>query len=369
MANILILANDSGGLYNFRYELIQSFKRLNFEVCFSVPQTKDNQEVNLLIEMGAKFIHTPMSRRGMNPLEDLRLINNYKKIIDDVEPDIILTYTVKPNIYGNYVANKYKIPVVMNITGMGSSLITGRLKSVIKKMYKYGCSKANTVFFQNSGNHNFFVSNNLVDKEKTRIIPGSGVNIERFKPIESDIKSNKIRFLFIGRLMKDKGIDKYLEAAGRITTRYSNVEFQILGSFEEEKYKDIISNNKNQRIKYLGQSKDVRQEIIEVDCIVNPSYHEGMSNVLLEGAAMGKPLIASDIPGCKEIVDDGVNGYLFEVKSAIGLEEKLIKFIELDSQERDNMGRNSRKKIEIEFDRNIVVNEYVKTIQSILSRG
>ena len=154
------------------------------------------------------------------------------------------------------------------------------------------------------------------------------------KTIEDDI----IRFLFIGRIMKEKGIEEYLQVADKITNKFTNVEFQILGRFEEERYKDVILNIKNSRIKYLGVSDDVRNEIREVDCIVNSSYHEGMSNVLLEGAAMGKPLIASNIPGCKEIIDEGYNGYLFEVKSVESMEEKIIKFIELDDKIKEYMG-------------------------------
>ena len=182
LKKILILSNSSGGLYNFRFELIKKLTDLNYEVFFSVPQDITDNKVKLLIETGANFIHTPMNRRGMNPIEDLKLINLYKKIIKDINPDIILTYTIKPNIYGNYVANKLGIPVIMNITGIGSSLSTGKLKSIIKKMYKYGCSKANTIFFQNEENRNFFISNKLVSERKTILIPGSGVNIEKFKP-------------------------------------------------------------------------------------------------------------------------------------------------------------------------------------------
>lgn len=369
MKKILILANNSIGLYNFRFELIQRLIKERYEVYFAVPQLIDDDKVKLIKEAGGRYLYTPMSRRGMNPLEDLKLINNYKQIIKEINPDIILTYTIKPNIYGNYAANKFKKPVIMNITGIGSSLVSGKLKEIIKKMYKYACNKSRYVFFQNEGNLAFFISNNLIDIKKVKIIPGSGVNIEKFIPMEKTNKENVTRFLFIGRLMKEKGIDEYLGAAERIIKKYPNIVFQILGSFEEERYKDIISKNKNQQIKYLGQSNDVRQEIKEVDCIVNPSYHEGMSNVLLEGAAMGKSIIASDIPGCKEIVDDGVNGYLFEVKSSEKLEGKLIQFINLGFEEKENMGKNSRKKAEVEFDRNIVVNEYVKTIESILNRG
>lgn len=365
MKRIFIITNSSGGLYNFRFELIQRLQQLDYEIYFSAPQDKEDQKVQLLVKRGAKYIHTPMERRGMNPIEDIKLINLYKKIIKDVNPDIILTYTIKPNIYGSHVADKFGIPVIMNITGLGTSLSTGKLKVVIKRMYKYACSKANIVFFQNKGNHNFFISNKIIVERKAKIIPGSGVNIGKFMPIEK-ANNNIIRFLFIGRLMKDKGIEEYLEVADNLTKQYSNLEFQVLGSFEEEKYRSIMEANKNNRIRYLGSSIDVRNEISEVDCIVNPSYHEGMSNVLLEGAAMGRPLLASNIPGCEEIIEEGENGYLFDPRSVESLSEAIIRFINITSEERKEMGVKSRRKVELEFDRNIVVNEYIKVINSIL---
>ncbi len=364
-----MLANDAGGLYNFRFELINELINQNYQVYFAVPQSIENNKVKLIIESGARYIRTNINRRGTNPIEELKLIKKYKKIITEVNPDIILTYTVKPNIYGSYVANKFNKPVIMNITGIGSSLAIGKLKSLVKNMYRYACRKARIVFFQNQSNYIFFIENNMITEAKTKLIPGSGVNIEKFKPMEKTKEDDIIRFLFIGRIMKEKGIEEYLQVAESLIKKYSNIEFQILGSFEEDRYKDIIYDNKNEKIKYLGRSDDVRNEIREVDCIVNPSYHEGMSNVLLEGAAMGKPLIASNIPGCKEIIEEGYNGYLFEVKSVESMEEKLIQFIELDEESKEIMGKNSRRKVEKEFDRNIVINEYMKVIKDILKEG
>lgn len=367
MKKILILANNSGGLYNFRLELIQKLIDEGFRVYFTVPQLINDEKAKLIINTGGTYIHVPMDRRGINPLKDLKLIINYSKIIKNVNPDIILTYTIKPNIYGNYVANRFNIPVITNITGMGTSLITGKLRAIMKQLYKYGCGKANIVYFQNKSNMVFFIANNMVDKHKTKLIPGSGVNIDKFVPLKRLNGYDKIRFLFIGRLMKDKGINEYMEVAERLSKRYSNLEFQVLGSYEEEKYKEIIDNNMD--IRYLGRSNDVRNEIRRVDAIVHPSYHEGMSNVLLESGAMGKPLLASNIPGCKEVIDDGENGFLFDAKSADSLENAIIKFINLSDKERQEMGKRSRDKIIKEFDRRIVVDEYIKTISFILGEG
>lgn len=369
MKKILILANASGGLYNFRFELIRKLLDEGYEVYFALPESIENEKVKLIVEAGAKHIQTHINRRGMNPFEDLQLIKKYKTIVKKINPELILTYTIKPNIYGTYAASRYRKPVIMNITGIGSSLDSGKLRIIVKRLYKYACNKSKLVFFQNENNRSFFISNSIVNQSKIKIIPGSGVNINKFKPKEKGKQDEVIRFLFIGRIMKEKGIGEYLKVAEILIEKYSYIEFEILGRFEEEEYRDIIENNKNKKIKYLGTSNDVRNEIKEVDCIVNPSYHEGMSNVLLEGAAMGKPLIASNIPGCKEIIEDGYNGYLFEPKSVDSLQDKLTQFIDLDNKQKRRMGQNSRIKVEIEFDRNIVINEYMKVIENSKQRG
>ncbi len=368
MKKILILTNNAVGLYRFRFELIKSLLEQNFEVYFSLPESTKDEKVRSIVDIGAKHIQTHFNRRGMNIFEDFKLVKEYIKIIKTVNPDVVLTYTIKPNVYGTFAASIYKKPVIMNITGVGSAFASSKLRYIASLLYKYACSKAYFVFFQNESNYSLFVSNKLVEPNKTKIIPGSGVNIERFKPVEKQNKDGIIRFLFIGRIMKEKGIEEYLQAADAITKKYPNTEFQILGGFEEEKYRDVILNNKNPKIKYLGVSDDVRNEIKEVDCIINPTYHEGMSNVLLEGAAMGKPLIASNIPGCKEIVDDGINGYLFEARNVNQLVEKIEKFLSLDDEAKNQMGQAGRKKIEKEFDRNIVINEYMKVIEDVIHR-
>lgn len=363
----MILANNAGGLYGFRGELLQELVLRDFEVFFAVPQPREDSAVKMIEAVGCQYIHTPMSRRGMNPLEELRLISRYQRVVQTVSPVLILTYTIKPNVYGNYVGNRIGVPVITNVTGIGSSLSSGKLKYLVKCMYKYACDKASIVFFQNQGNLDFFLENSMISPDKVRLIPGSGVNLDKFQPMKKANKDDGItRFLYIGRIMKDKGIEEYLVAANRITEQYPNTEFQILGSYEEEQYRERIENNP--RVKYLGRSNDVREQIREVDCIVHPSYHEGMSNVLLEGAAMGKPLIASNIPGCKEIVDNGSNGYLFDPESVDSVVEKIKLFLALNDEQRMEMGLASRRKVEKEFDRNLVVEAYLQAINEIIDR-
>ena len=366
MARILILTNTIEGLYNFRYELLERLINEEFEVYFSVPENKNDTKVKKLIELGCNYVETNLDRRSMNPLKDLQLIKQYKDIIKNIKPDVILSYTIKPNIYGAHVAKKYKIPLIINVTGLGSGFNNTYTKILVEKMYKYACNDVACIFFENEANYNYFIDNNLAKKDKSNIVPGSGVNLEKFRPMDKTKEDGIIRFLFIGRIMKEKGIEEYLKAAEYITDKYSNVEFQILGPFEEEKYKKIILNNNNSKIKYLGVSYDVRNEIKEVDCIINPTYHEGMSNVLLEGAAMAKPLMASNIPGCREIVDNGVNGYLFEPKNEKNLIDTIEKFLTLNEIEKKKLGLASRQKVERNFDRNIVIEANLEEIYKIL---
>lgn len=361
---ILILSNNANGLYNFRFELIEALISKGFIVFFSLPEAKDDKFVKLIEEVGAKHIQTKFNSRGLNPFKDIYLLKEYKRIIKRLDPDLLLTYTIKPNIYGTYAANKYKKPVFINITGIGSSLTYSKLKFIIIKLYRRACIKARLVFFQNDSNRDFFITNKMVDENNTILLPGSGVNINKFYPLKKENMDKKIKFLFIGRLMKEKGIDEYLKAANIVTKTYKNVEFQIIGSYEEKKYKEILLKNQNKMITYLGVSDDVRNEIKEVDCIINASYHEGMSNILLEGAAMEKSLIAPNIPGCKEIIDEGVNGYLFKEKSVLSLQEKIIKFIELSDESRMLMGESSRKKVVAKFKREYIIDEYLKAIKT-----
>ncbi len=363
---ILVLTNSAGGLYHFRSELLETLLGEGYDVFFCVPDIQDTMLVQLLETVGCTYIHTPMSRRGVNPIDDIMLVRQYQRVAKDVRPDVILSYTIKPNLYGSFVAARARIPIIMNITGLGSALQTGKLKSLVTRMYRYAGKHAAVVFFQNKANMDWFLTNRLVAPEKTRLIPGSGVNLEKFRPLPKINDDGVVRFLFIGRMMRDKGIEEYLAAAARIRRQHPDTEFQIVGSYEEERYREWLEGNDD--VRYLGRSGDVREQIREVDCIVHPSYHEGMSNVLLEGAAMGKPLMASNIPGCREVIDEGVNGFVFEPRCVDDLVDKLERFLSMDRNAWVKMGMKSREKVEREFDRNIVVNAYLEAIEEILSK-
>ncbi|MGB3368716.1 MAG: glycosyltransferase family 4 protein [Acidaminobacteraceae bacterium] len=361
MKKILILANHAVGLLNFRSELLQELDNEKYEVHISVPSHKAFE----MVKDKKYVIHdTNVDRRGINPVKDFRLLLNYIRLIKKIKPDTVLLYTIKPNIYGGLACRILKVKYISTITGLGTSMqSTSKLANVLKQLYKISLKKANTVVFQNLGNRDFFVESSIVDIESTMLVPGSGVNIEKYKELDINFEGDAI-FTFIGRVMKDKGIDEFLSAATKLKRENSNLRFQIIGFFESDEYKkkvnDLLELN---IIEYLGESSDTRTEMSKTQCIVLPSYHEGMSNVLLEGAASGLPLITTDINGCKESVDEGYNGYLVNKADEVELYNAMKKFSELSKSEKELMGKNSLAKMKNEFDRSIVVSKYMDKIK------
>ncbi len=361
---VLILVNHELVIYNFRKELVEKLLELGYEVIISSPK---GPKIDELIAMGTSFIETNIDRRGKNIFKDLKLIRHYKKMIKKVKPNVVLTYTIKPNIYGGIAAVKYKVPYIANITGLGSALEN---KSMVQKLlvflYKRAFRSINTVFFQNEENMQFFIDRKIA-MGKHELLPGSGVNLEHFK-VTPYPEKEKIRFIFVSRIMKEKGIDYYLNAANHFMDKYDNLEFHICGSLEED-YKEIISKyEKENKIIYHGMVRDVREYLKNVHAIIHPTYYpEGMSNVLLEAAASGRPIITTNRSGCREIVDNGVNGYLVDVKDLSQLTKTIEKFIALTNEKKKDMGIAGRKKIEKEFDRQIVVDAYMKEIENILN--
>ncbi|WP_298067393.1 glycosyltransferase family 4 protein [uncultured Cetobacterium sp.] len=364
---ILILTNSIVGLYRFRKELLYKFIENKHEVVVSCPNDDPKDYVLSLKNNGIEYLETFVDRRGINPLKDLKLLKNYLNIIKIQDPDYVLTYTIKPNIYGSLASKLLRKKYINNVTGLGTSLQQDSLLSkILKKMYKVSFSKSKCVFFQNQINMNFFLKNKILfsNEQNIKLIPGSGVNLEAFYPREKSLVDKKIRFLYIGRLMDEKGLKEYLECAKNIKEKNKNVEFQILGPFEEKKYEEIIKKLEEKNIvNYLGVSTDIREQVKEVDCIINPSWHEGMSNVLLESGAMKKFLIASEIPGCKEIVINNKTGLTFKVKNEKSLEEEILKYLKLDEVEKENIIENCYEHIKNNFSREKVIEEYMKVIK------
>ena len=362
MKRVLFLVNHDIVIYNFRRELVQELLNQGHEVYISSPF---GDRISLLEKLGAKFIETKIDRRGTNPLNDYKLLRTYKRIMKDIRPDVVLTYTIKPNIYGGIAAGSLKIPYIANITGLGTAV---EKKSLLQKittmLYKKAFKNVNTVFFQNQENMDYFIKQKIA-LGKHELIPGSGVNLEHFKlmPYPSD---EIIRFVFIGRIMKEKGIEYYLEAARVLKKKYDNLEFHVCG-FLEENYKDIINELvSNNTIIYHGLVDDIRLILKDMHAIIHPTYYpEGISNVLLEAAAMGRPAIATNRSGCKEVIDHGITGYLFEAKNQNQLNNQVENFINTSNEFNMIMGLKAREKIEKEFNRTTVVNQYMYKINGL----
>ena len=354
---ILILSNHFITLYNFRKELISKLVEEGHEVFISMPKADEN---SFFINMGCRIIDTPVDRRGINPIKDFKLILKYIKIMKSVKPDIIFSYTIKPNIYGCIASNLTKNRQVSNITGTGATFLKKNVVSAIaKNLYKISLKRSYKVFFQNNGDKDFFVKNHMV-KNNYSILPGSGVNLEQYALCDLPL-DNHINFIFIGRVMKLKGIDQYLETARKIKEVYPNTNFYIAGFIEEERYKAIIDDYDLKGIvNYIGFQKDIKSWILKCHCTILPSHGgEGVPNVLLESAAMGRICIASLINGSKEVVENGITGYLFKAGDSKELINQVQSFIELDYKSKRKMGLAGRAKVEKEFDRNIVIDRYL----------
>ena len=299
-----------------------------------------------------------------------KLLWRFFKIYKKLKPDVVLHYTIKPNIYGAMAARLLSIPVISNISGLGTVFLDNSFSSKVGRfLYKIALKTPYRVFYQNSHDRDLFIFSKLVDEKKTALLPGSGIDTQKFRPVSVEKKSDGVSFLFIARLLKDKGLVEYVEAA-RMLKLQSGVKCYVLGAYYEGN-PTAISKEEMRRwqeegvITYLGVSDDVAAHIASVDCVVLPSYREGLSRVLLEAAAMEKPLITTNVPGCKEVVDDGINGYLCEVKDTISLLEAMQKMLSLSEDERHAFGKRGREKVICEFEEKLVIDKYKKALLEI----
>jgi galacturonosyltransferase len=356
---VLVLSNFGMGLYNFRKELLQALMSLGHEVIVSLPNDK---YIPLLESLGCKYIESEVDRRGTNPIADLKLLTSYIKIIRNTHPDIVLTYTIKPNVYGGIACRMTKTPYLPNITGLGTALENeGLMQRITLVLYKVGLRNAKCIFFQNESNRQFFIDRGII-KTESKIIPGSGVNLQQHLFEEYPDDTDRIRFLYIGRIMESKGMDELLLAAKQIRNSNANVEFHIVGFCEEGYHEKLEELNNSGVIYYHGQQDDIHNYIKNSHATILPSYYEGISNVLLESASTGRPILASNVTGCKETFDEGVSGIGFKVKSAKALVDSIQRFIELPNERKKQMGIAGRRKMEQEFDRKLVINAYLEQI-------
>lgn len=356
---ILILANHSGGLYDFRKDLIAELKR-HANVTVAVPH---NDRWNELQHLTDHVIELPIDRRGMNPLRDGRLFRRYCAILKGIKPDLVITYTIKPNIYGGIACRMAHIPYAANITGLGSAIENGGwLKKFVLALYKPALKCAKAVFFENSENRDILVAAGVVPNRRDVVLNGAGINLKDY-PYQPYPQDSPMRFLFVGRVMHEKGVDEFFAAAKRLKQEYGDsVEFHIVGSFEES-YKSIMDELEQAGVvKYHGYQSDMKPFYAMAGCVVLPSYHEGMSNVLLEAAASGRPLITSNIPGCREAVKDGISGFLCECKNTDALLEAMMRVIMLSADKRAQMGCAGRKLMEETFGKEKVVEETIRNL-------
>lgn len=354
---ILILANFDLGLYQFRKELIDALLRSN-EVTIALPY---GTLVDPLIQQGCAFIHTPVDRRGVNPVTDLKLLLDYIRMLRQVKPDLVITYTIKPNVYGGMACRLLGIPYAANITGLGTTFQKpGLLRSLVTLLYKTALKKASVVFFENRENMEILRDMGIVTENQCHLLNGAGVNLEHFRPAAYPSGEAPVRFLFIGRIMAEKGINELLEAMKRLINDGYACTLDVLGYAEEDYTQTIQSCVEAGWLNFHGYQADVRPFIEKAHCFVLPSWHEGMANTNLECAAMGRPVITSDIHGCEEAVVEGVSGLLCQPKNAGSLYQVMKAFCEMTIGERRAMGMAGRTHMEQVFDKKIVVAETMK---------
>ena len=318
--------------------------------------------VDPLVAAGCIFHDTPIDRRGINPVTDFGLLRQFRKLVKQLRPDLVITYTIKPNIYGGMVCRMLGVPYAVNITGLGTAFQKdGLLKKLVIALYKFSLKKAKVVFFENSGNRQVFLDEDIIPSEKTCLLSGAGVNLEKFTYApypDGDVT----QFLFIGRVMKEKGVDELFDAVARLRSEGFSCELDVLGYYEDDYAAMIRGCEAAGWLHYHGFQNDVRPFIEKAHCFVLPSYHEGMANTNLESAAMGRPVITSDIPGCREAVVEGVSGLLCQSQNADSLYDAMKRFIALPNDARARMGKAGRQHMENVFDKKRVVAATVKEL-------
>jgi glycosyltransferase involved in cell wall biosynthesis len=365
---IIICTNSAWNLVNFRSKLIMALVETGHEVVAVAPYDKYATRLEVL---GCKFVELKMDNAGTSPVRDALLLLRYWRLLKREQPGAFLGFTVKPNVYGSLAAHLLGIPVINNISGLGAVFIKGGwLTQLVQGLYRAALGRSAKVFFQNSDDRQLFLDGMLVQTKVTELLPGSGIDLHRFAVAPMPIANSKFRFLLIARMLRDKGVGEFVQAAKLLRDRWPYVEFCLLG-FVDVQNPAAISRAEVESwvaqgfVKYLGVSDDVRNEIAIADCVVLPSYREGTPRSLLEAAAMGRPIITTDSVGCREVVDHGVNGYLCKVRHAEDLAEKMNQMLLLSPEQRIAMGSRGRVKMEAEFDEQIVIGKYLDAIEAI----
>ena len=368
---IVISLNTAWNIFNFRKGLIKALQTQGHEVFAMAPS---DEYISRIEEIGVQFIPVKLDQKGINPFQDLGLIKQYYNLFKSIKPDLILSYTIKPNVYGNLAARALEIPTINNICGLGTIFVKTNIISYIGKLlYKIGLSSSQHVFFQNKDDRDLFIESRLTTKIKSSIIPGSGVDIDHFKFNRTANKGK--RFLFSGRLIGDKGVVEYLEAASSILKKFPDREFLLIGELDSNNKTALskdeleVFTNKFPQIKYLGKTDNITNVLKNIDVMVLPSYREGLSRSLIEAAAMSLPIITTDVPGCKDVVKQNYNGVLCKSKCADSLAKSIEDMINISEEKRHNMGLNGRTLTEKFFFEEKIIQLYSNQINKLQEKS
>lgn len=373
-ARIVISVNSSWNIVNFRAGLVASLRAAGHEVVALAPP---DEYTSRLRAMGCRFAPIAIDAKGTSPVTDAALLAAYVRRLIEIRPDVYLGYTIKPNIYGSLAAHSLGVPVVNNVSGLGATFIgDNALRRIVGLLYRIALARSRRVFFQNDDDRKLFVERGIVKPEQTGLLPGSGVDLAKFRPdvVRPAPHAGEFRFLFIGRLLWDKGVGEYVEAARKLKAEGRRIVCAILG-FVDVGNPAAIGQARIDAwvaegiVQYLGATDDVRPHIAAADCVVLPSYREGTPRTLLEAAAMARPLIATDAPGCREAVEHGVNGLLCRIRDADDLAARMREVLSLSPEASGRMGRAGRAKMEREFDERIVIERYREAIVAALSHS
>lgn len=365
---IAIAINTSWNIYNFRKGLIKRLLDRGDEVVAIAPR---DEYTDRLIKMGCGFRYLTISSSGMNPVKDVMLMGSLRSILKEEKPDILLTYTIKPNIYGSIVAGHLGIPCICNVSGLGTVFLwKGSVKQLATRLYSFAFKRNRWVFFQNDEDREEFLRFVNLDRQKTSLLPGSGIDIARFQPVVTEPNQRPV-FLMIARLLVEKGVYDYIEAIKLLKAKGVDAEFRLIGGLDETHSRAIAKNELDEWIStgligYTGHLTDVRDAIALSDVVVLPSYREGTPRTLLEAGAMGRAMIATDVPGCRHVVNDGENGFLCKLKNPRDLAAKMKLYLSLSATERQQMSANARRSIVERFDEQLVIDQYLHKIDELV---
>jgi glycosyltransferase involved in cell wall biosynthesis len=365
---VVLAANSSWNIVNFREGLIRALKAEGYEPVVIAPI--DPAAERRMDELGVERIVIDINRSGLNPFADLALLLKYRTLLKSLRPIAYLGFTIKPNIYGGIAARLAGIPLIANISGLGTVFINrGPMLALVSGLYRFALKRAAVVFFQNPDDLGMFVERGLVGRDQAQLLPGSGVDLDRFQPVP--LVAGLTTFLFIGRLLGDKGVWEFVQAARIVRTEGSGVRFQLLGPLDGGNRSAIARADLERwieegTIEYLGTTEDVRPHIARATAVVLPSYREGLPRSLLEGAAMGRPLIATNVPGCRELVEDGANGILCRVKDSESLANAMEKLAKMPHERLGDMGSASRRLVEKRYSQTVVISAYLDALGKLL---